>query len=85
MGQIKPGMTFSEISKLIPLEDSHRITVRQHGGAFFDVPMSSKYVIQLRFEHPKNGTALNDTKINHSPRLRDRLTSQFIQGKEEAW
>jgi len=85
MSRIKRGMTYAEIAKIVPLNDTHRLSARENGGVLYDVPIDSKHLIQLRFEHPTDNTTVQDTKINYSPRLRDRNTLTFIAGDEQPW
>ena len=85
MKQIQQGMLFAEISDLIPLSENCRLSVREHGGIFYDVPISSKYLIQLRFEHMPSGRDPKEARINFSPRLRNRSSLSFVAGDEEAW
>lgn len=85
MSQIQPGMTFGEISELIPLREHQLSRVGEHGGVFYNVPISFNYLIQLRFEHLPPGRDIYDARINFSPRLRDRPSKSFIAGDEETW
>ena len=85
MSRIQPGMTFAEIRKIIPIAEAHTLLIAENGGVFYDIPISSEYLIQLRFAHPMPDQSADEVCINYSPRLRDRISKEFISGVEETW
>ena len=85
ISRIKHGMTYADIAEIVPLNERHRSNVRENGGVFYDVPIDSKHLVQLRFEHPNVDKPVRDSKINYSPRLRNRQTLEFIAGDEMPW
>jgi hypothetical protein len=73
--EIKTNMTFQEISKMIPLSINIRAYGGEHGGVWYSVPIGTKYLIKLRFEHPRGPThptgprSISDCRLNYPPML----------------
>src|SRR4051794_13545491 len=84
MAEIRPGMTLQEILLVVPHPDSAPFA-GEHGGVWYDMPVSDDYIIQIRLAHPPLGHTLEESVINYSPRLRDRKTLRFISGAENSW
>jgi hypothetical protein len=59
--------------------------VKEHGGIWYDLPVSDQYMIQIRVSPDQPGSAPEQGVINYSPRLRDRKTMEFISGGEKTW
>ncbi len=74
--KIRGGMTFREIQRVIPLSEMHRTLGGEHGGDWYRVPLSSRYVLELRFSRGTTSTRV----LNYSPRLKDRRTHVLIAG-----
>ena len=85
MDEIKQDMTFEDVQSIVPLSEKQRSSVVRHGGVFFVVPVSSNFLIELRFSHPVDQQDIKTTKICFSPRLRDRKTNVLVAGDEEPW
>jgi hypothetical protein len=85
MAKIRPGMTLQEILNITPHESLPSSHTREHGGLWYDLPVSEQYLIQIRISPPQPGAAPERPAINYSPRLRDRKTLKFISGGEETW
>jgi hypothetical protein len=68
--QLHEGMTFEEVSKIIPLTRSNEVPVVEHGGVWYDVPIEKRSYIQLRFEHPMNGKTYLESELNLPPRVK---------------
>lgn len=81
---IHEGMTFGQITKIIPLTTNLRGFAGENGGVWYDVPLSSNVYIQLRFEHPlgrrhANGmTNIIDCFLNFPPRLKERVSGKLL-------
>ena len=77
---IRRGMSFAEVQNVVPLSESHREKVREHGGTWYSVPISENYLVQIRFSPNQEG---EDAKINCPPRLRSRHSQALVfEGKE---
>jgi hypothetical protein len=69
--QLHEGMTFEQVSKIIPLTQRNESGLYEHGGVWYDVPVSGHYYLQLRFEHSKDrGVADLQSHLNLPPRVR---------------
>jgi hypothetical protein len=87
MSGIKPGMNLREIKAVLHQESfaAPDVHVREHGGVWCDIPIGADYLVQVRLSHPKQGRGLDESKINYSPRLRDRRSLKFVTGVEKSW
>jgi len=70
--QLHEGMTFDEVSRIIPLTRNNEVPVVEHGGVWYDVPIGKRSYIQLRFEHPKNGNTYLESELNLPPRVKTK-------------
>ena len=62
--QFHEGMTYEQVSRVIPLTRRNEVPVIEHGGVWYDVPVGKEYYIQLRFEHSKDGASYSQSKLN---------------------
>jgi hypothetical protein len=76
MSKVHEGMTFSEVSKVIPISETNLLTL-SHGGAQFTVAVGD-YAIWLRFNRPKSPPdhlptkeELKNCRLNLPPELLD--------------
>jgi len=69
VSQLHEGMSFREVSHLLPLSASNDTGVMMHGGAWYDVPMGKTCHIQLRFSHPSMGKMFWDATLNSPPSI----------------
>jgi hypothetical protein len=74
--QLHEGMTYEQVSRLIPLTQRNRVPTLVHGGVWYDVPVGKEYYIQMRFEHLKDEASYSQTKLNLPVRVKrvDRRT-----------
>lgn len=85
MTSIHVGMTVGEIRKVFPHATLEQEPTVEHGGVWFGLPVSEDYYIQFQAARPKAGDTVEHSRINYSPRLRDRKTMTFIAGEERPW
>jgi hypothetical protein len=85
MAKIRPSMTLAEILRAIPHDPISPVHAIEHGGLWYDLPVSDDYIIQIRISPVQPGSTPEQSVINYSPRLRDRRTLQFIAGGEKTW
>lgn len=71
VSRIHEGMTFEDISKMIPITTLGPHVV-EHGGIWYDSPLGEIWMVQLRFELPSAKTTLPNCKLNFPPRVRSR-------------
>jgi hypothetical protein len=82
---IHPGMTVGDIRKMFPRANLEQELAGEHGGMWFTLSIGENNSIQFRAAHPKPGDNIENSRINYSPRLRDRKTQIFISGEERTW
>jgi hypothetical protein len=84
--RIRPGMDLREILRVLHQEAwVPGWGLAEHGGTWFDIPVSCEFIVQVRLSHPANPGSFMSGKINYSPRLRDRQTLKFLAGAEQQW
>jgi hypothetical protein len=74
MSKIHQGMTFDEVSRIVPISERN-LGLMTHGGAQFEVVVGD-YAIWLRFDRPKvpprqlpTREDLRDCRLNAAPEL----------------
>lgn len=68
--EIHEGMTFEQVSKIIPISTKNESLVCEHGGVWYDLPVNGDYYIQIRFENEKEGKSASSCKVNLPVRIR---------------
>jgi hypothetical protein len=84
--QIHQGMTFKEISRIIPLSTNLHGYSGEHGGVWYQVPSGKNYYLQLRFEHPLDvrnqaanaKTNIEDCILNYPVILKEKETGRIV-------
>lgn len=83
LSKIKVGMSFAEVSKILPLSVTNAV-MTTHGGTQYDLPAFGSYTLSLRFQRTDQmrwPTNVSETLLNHEPVLRDRVTARIIPPK----
>jgi hypothetical protein len=62
--QLHEGMTYEQVTRIIPLTRRNEVPVLEHGGVWYDVPIGKGYYIQLRFEHSRDGASYLQNRLN---------------------
>lgn len=68
--QLHVGMTYEQVSKILPLTRQHEVPLFRHGGVVCEVPVGKMYYIELRFDRSKDGSLHLENKLNLPARVR---------------
>jgi hypothetical protein len=68
LAKIGVGMTFDEISRIIPLS-TNLIGMQTAGSIWFHVPVDARHTIRLRFNRPAADRNLHPVTLNLPPEM----------------
>ena len=83
ISKIQEGMTFGQISTMIPLSPNSPDILMEHGGMWYAVTLG-RYWVHLRFEHPSHGKKnIDDCVLNYPPvvKLNAEAPAPFLPKK----
>ena len=66
--EIKVGMTFDEVARVIPLF-TNSIGMQTAGSIWFHVPVDERHTIRLRFSRPDKNRNLHTITLNLPPEM----------------
>jgi hypothetical protein len=68
--KIHVGMTFAEVSQIIPIRSQDRSPTVEHGGVWYNVATGKNYYLQLRFERSGDHETQQNSRLNLAPRVK---------------
>lgn len=68
VSQIHEGMTFLEISRIVPISSGMPDVAREHGGVWYAAPLDG-CIIEMRFQRPTTDKDVNQCVLNLPPRV----------------
>lgn len=75
ISQIRIGLTFEEVTRIIPIYTNGLQNV-EHGGTWYHAPAGTNWILLLRFENPSTEPDLLKRKLNYPPEIRARVPNE---------
>lgn len=75
ISQIHVGMSFKEISEIIPIL-TNGLRLVEHGGIWFNSPAGTNRIVMLRLEAPSKQPDMLKRKLNLTPVIRARVPNE---------
>ncbi len=75
ISQIRVGLTFEEVARIIPIY-TNGLQLVEHGGIWYNAPAGTNWIVMLRFENPTKEPDLLKRKLNYPPEIRDRVPNE---------